>query len=274
MDGNLAFNVAQLPSLREMLETVSGRKICMPTRYKLMSTMESHFKKVKSNLIELIKKQKYICVTADVWSSRAQSYLGVTVHFLNEYKRESHLLAFREIKKRQTYDVLAKPLDDIFSDFSIEKSKITNIVTDGGSNFCKIFKKYGDSIDATVIETDRDELPFEENENSDESVENDNENHTQIMHDEYGEQFVNEVITFDEVVPGTYDERSSEADMNSYFESHADQSSEVEPYITTTPPQRRCVSHYINNMSLTKIWTALQEPHAIKHLMRYIRYGR
>lgn len=131
----------------------------MPTRHKFMSTLNTQFKKVKTELKERLALQKCICITADVWTSHAQSYLGVTVHFLNDrYERESYLLAFKQMKQRQTYDILAKALDDIFKDYGIKISQITNIITDGGSAFCKMFKKYGDRIDVVVLDTQGEEI--------------------------------------------------------------------------------------------------------------------
>lgn len=98
-EGNLPFNVAQLPSLQDLLETVCGRKILMPSRHKFMATLESRFNEMKSTLREILSKQKYLCVTADVWSSRAQSYLGITVHFLDEmFVRNSYLLALKSLR--------------------------------------------------------------------------------------------------------------------------------------------------------------------------------
>lgn len=131
----------QLPSLRELLETTSGRKIKIPSRRKFMSTLNEEFKNVKSELKQILSKQKYLCVTADVWSSRAQSYLGVTVHFLNEnFERESYVLAFKQMLQRQTYVELAKALNEIFADYGIKKGQITNIVTDGAVLSAKCLK--------------------------------------------------------------------------------------------------------------------------------------
>lgn len=104
-----------------------------------MNTLDTEYSKIKESF------------TADVWSSRAQSYLGVTVHFMNsEFKRESYVLAFKQLLFKQTYKELAKAMDEIFGDYRIKKSQITHIVTDGGSNFCKMFKIYGKSLDAVV----------------------------------------------------------------------------------------------------------------------------
>lgn len=155
IDGNISFNAVQLESFKELLETVSGRKIVIPSRHKFMKTLDSEYSKMKDKVRETLSRQKYICITADVWSSRAQSYLGVTAHFLNdEFKRESYVLAFKQLYFKQTYKVLAIEMDKIFNDYGIKHSQITNIVTDGGSNFCKMFKMYGKSIDAVVTTYD------------------------------------------------------------------------------------------------------------------------
>lgn len=115
ISNNLAFNVVQSPSLQQMLERVSGRKITIPTSYKLMNSLDDEYTKMKEALKELLSKQKFVCLTADVWSARAQSYLGVTVHFINPetFQNESYVLAFQQIKFKQTYNALGKAIKGI-----------------------------------------------------------------------------------------------------------------------------------------------------------------
>lgn len=256
IDGNLSFNTAQLPSLKDLLETVSGRKIAMPSRHKFMKTLDGEFSKMKTALREILSKQKYLCVTADVWSSRAQSYLGATVHFLNAaLKRESYVLAFKQLYSKQTYKELAQEMDAIFKDYGIENSQITNIVTDGGSSFCKMFKIYGDSIDA-VVSTYDDEETEEANENGDDPNANNNGTATSFMFDTHGEPFFNEILQFDNVDSNNlphahsiteqndssdFNEANSENNFMSYFGERADVVD-----IIKMPPQRRCVSHLLN----------------------------
>lgn len=132
-----------------MLESVSGRKVVIPSRPKFVKTLNDEFKEMKEKLKETLGQQKYLCLTADVWSSRAQSYLGVTVHFLNRetFKRESFVLAFKQLHFKQTYKELGNAMTDIFDEYGINKIQITNIVTDGGSAFCKMFKVFGKPFD-------------------------------------------------------------------------------------------------------------------------------
>lgn len=252
IDGNLSFNVVQLHSLKDLLETVGGRKIVIPTRHKLMTTLDSEYNKVKNALRKKLSEQKHLCLTADVWSSRAQSYLGVTVHFLNDkFERESYLLAFKQLFTKQTYKNLADAMDEILRDFGIKKSQVTNIVTDGGSNFCKMFKIYGQQIDAVVT-------TYSEEENIDE-VGDDAENLIQnadadnvvnyYMTDFYGESFVNEVLEFDVVDSNNATNTISSIDQNDAVARYLGQSSPNQNIPINLPPQRRCVSHLLNLLS-------------------------
>lgn len=215
VDGNLSFNVAQLPSLQSLLETVSGRKIMLPSRRKFMSTLNEKFQQMKSGLKELLAKQSYMCITCDVWSSRGQSYLGVTVHFLNDSlennkHRESHVLAFKQLYGRQTYIDLAQKLDEIFEDYAIDIEKVTNIVTDGGSAFCKMFRKFGTVSDAEIHEHGAYNDDIEDNDDLDQNEPNDigttsetqNSNElllgdTVYMQNELGELFASDILDFD-----------------------------------------------------------------------------
>lgn len=205
-----------------------------------MLTLDSEYEKMKVNLKELLAKQKYVCATTDVWTSHAQSYLGVTIHFIDDsFNRCSFLLGFKKMTKRQTYDVLARALDGIFQDFGI--NQITNIVTDGGSNFCKVFKKYGDRIDAIDM--------FDTNSESDDEDEYCEPNSTlnggkQSMVDEQGAEFVSEIITLN-----SEDDVPSMSIENDEISNYLGESIPVftpDEHHIKMPPQRRCVSHILN----------------------------
>lgn len=162
IDLNLPFSLVEAPSLRNLLMIVSRRKILLPTRKLFMKEMENSFDRMKTNLIKKIQTQKYVCMTCDVWSSRACSFLGITVHFIEEYKRKSFVLAFRQLKYKQTYYELATAIDSISTEFQIPREIITNLVTDGGSAFCKAFRVYGKSHDTLVESNITDEAGVED----------------------------------------------------------------------------------------------------------------
>lgn len=248
IDGNLPFNVVQLPSFKTLLESICGRKILMPTRYKLMLTLETEYKKAKAKLKELMAKQENLCLTTDVWSSRAQSYLGVTVHFINSsFRRESYVLAFKELKFRQTYKELAKNLDEVFKDFDLDTSKITNIVTDGGSAFCKMFKVYGDEAGSESEQHEELDSDIEDVDIDEENLSRFNESQT-FMEDVNRDLFASEILNFDTTSMMTSSAEPNQTEIDSYFGNERDTVHESEQQIKM-PKQRRCVSHEINLLS-------------------------
>lgn len=119
-----------------------------------MSFLRDQYVEMKRRLRLLLDKQEYIYITTDVWSSRAQSYLGMTVHYINErFQRESYVLSFKQLKHRQTYEELTTEIVAVLEEYGIVVDKITHMVTDGGSSFCKAFKVFGKGRDHLINNT-------------------------------------------------------------------------------------------------------------------------
>lgn len=226
----------------------------MPARSTLMGSLANRFEELRKKLIQLLKEQKHVCITADVWSSRAQSYLGVTAHYITpSFERKSFLLAFRSMKSRQTNEVLAAAIDSILKEFNLGNHKVTHILTDGGAAFCKAFKKFGRSHDVYVecipeediLQTNERNMPFIQNED--------------------GELLVNNVISFDgttlSLEDSDVDENSPEEDftpneiensddiLQGLLQGGSEFTEESEQNNIQLPPQRRCMSHQLNLIS-------------------------
>lgn len=148
IQSNSPFNIVKCAAFKELLEMVSGREIHMPTSTTIMSALLLKFNEMKDKLKLELSQQTHVCLTTDIWTHSARSYLGVSVHFYTKnWKFNSYILAFRYLKERHTYDYLARMLVEILNEFDLPIDKITHIVTDGGSNFCKAFKIYGRKTD-------------------------------------------------------------------------------------------------------------------------------
>lgn len=141
VDSNLPFSTIQQTSFSELLNIVGGREISLPSTTSFMNFLKDQFEEMKKKLKQLLDKQNYLCITTDVWSSRAQAYLGMTVHFIDEkFERQSFVLAFRELRQKQTHKVLTSEIVKVLEEYGIIVDKVTHIVSDGGSAFCKAFK--------------------------------------------------------------------------------------------------------------------------------------
>lgn len=197
---------------------------------------------------EILEKQKYICVTCDIWSSRAQAYMGMTVHYMNDdFELQSFVLAFRRIKGKQTYIQMATELRKVFDEYGIPIGKITNIVTDGGSAFCKAFKVYGKNNDQLVECYD----------SSNDIIENENELVDAAMpfiQSENGEDFLSNIIDLEAGENGnilTDDSSENDEQFDELFSIEQDNAvNEADQQILLDdiqlPAQRRCLSHLLN----------------------------
>lgn len=155
---NLPIRTVSQPKFKNLLEVVAGRNIKMPSRYSIQKQLNREFNEGKTKLKNLLRNQTFVCTTADVWSKRAQAYLGVTVHFIDhKYVRHSYLLAFRRLHKRQTHEYLGQQLYAINKEFNLSLSQITHTITDGGSNFRAAFRKFASNEAPEIIAEDADE---------------------------------------------------------------------------------------------------------------------
>lgn len=198
---------------------------------------------MKTALKSILADQKFVCTTCDVWSSRTMSFLGITVHYLNErFIRKSYVLAFRFVIGRQSYDVLSKILTDVFKEYGITIEKITHVVTDGGSAFCKAFRIYGTRNDEIDSEIENEEMMIDEEEESSQEL---------PFIQANGEHFYSNEIDFDtqlnpnsmdDILNGTIDDESNEYDED----EDAIETTEISDETFILPPQKRCLSHLLN----------------------------
>ena len=81
---------------------------------------------------------KFCSATCDGWTSVSnQSYLGVTVHYVKNYKLQSYLLSLRHIKESHTSQKLISELRDIFNEWNLV-NKVLCISADGAANIKKV----------------------------------------------------------------------------------------------------------------------------------------
>lgn len=97
----------------------------------------------------------YVCTSADIWSTRKTSYMGVTVHWIqtDTPERESAALPCRHFSSPHTYNRIVKLLEEIHSKYGLTTDTIVATVTDNASNFSKAFREFS----ITVVSEEQDE---------------------------------------------------------------------------------------------------------------------
>lgn len=53
------------------------------TRKTLTEKLQLRCRNLKDKLTNIISEQQWVCVTADIWSTKARSFMGMTCHWLN-----------------------------------------------------------------------------------------------------------------------------------------------------------------------------------------------
>lgn len=249
------FAIIQHPSFSELLNSVAGKDVKIPKPKAFMDFLHVEYDEMKIILVNILSIQQYLCITCDVWSSRAVAFLGMTVHFINEnFERESSALAFRNMKNKQTHEEIATEMIKVLAEFEISVEKVTNIVTDGGSSFCKAFKVYGKGSDS-LVEIGTQHVIAEEESENDNNVQN-----LPFIQSEGDDEFYTNILNFglehddnESDANSSHENFSTEeclSDDDDFFSEGASVAgngeSESMQNLAKLPQQRRCLPHVLN----------------------------
>lgn len=121
-------------------------------QYKIISpnTVGRRIDDIYTEELQQMKKDfeliKYLCATCDIWSTKTKSFMGITVHWIDEKTLDRKSRACRRFESPHTADRIASLLFSIYGEFGIA-DKIIATVTDNASNFVKAFKDFGISFE-------------------------------------------------------------------------------------------------------------------------------
>ncbi len=142
----LPLSTVEAPSFMKLVSPMlrdAPNEITLISRRTLGRRIAEGFTAMFTDLEGTFRRCKWKCLTTDIWSVNNKSYLGVTVHWINDdYTRSSAALACRRMIGSRDYTAIAKALCSIMRECGIKVSDVTAIVTDNASNFAKAFKEY------------------------------------------------------------------------------------------------------------------------------------
>jgi hypothetical protein len=180
-----------------------------------------------SDLKTQLEGTKFVCTTADIWSSCHRRYMGMTVHWITEdnLERKSAALACKRFTGAHTFNRIAELICEVHSSFNLPLAKITCTVTDNASNFNKAFVTFK----APVTEDSQDE----EFEDQDYDAEPDS------------EEPIDDVQLFD---------------ISAILSNSDDHDSDTESSDIYLPPHKKCVAHTLNLIATTDAEKAFKTP--------------
>lgn len=139
--GNLLpFSLVESQEFRCFMDVVDSRYV-IPSRKTLSTTLISDRKQfIENKLRTTFNKLDTVSVTVDIWTNRIMhSFLGVTVHYIEDWNLRSGLLACKEFHGRHTGENIVTHYDELIEIFNL-RNKISHVISDSASNMIKAFE--------------------------------------------------------------------------------------------------------------------------------------
>jgi hypothetical protein len=145
--------------------------VTIPCRRTVVRRVNDMYDCQKTALVEQLKSVDYVSCTADLWSSHKRSFLGMTVHYIDQLtiERRSHALICRHFAHSHKGERIAEMIADVSSEFGLTE-KTVDILTDNAANMVKAFKLLPDLCKESALEEGPNDESICENEDNLETV--------------------------------------------------------------------------------------------------------
>lgn len=126
----------------------NGRTFKIMSRHILKSKIDWTSESQKIRLIKIFSAIDNIGITADIWSSKHRSFMGVTAHWIDvkTYGRRYAILSCCRFLFPHTNDRIANHLKEVCDMYGIAE-KVVATTTDNAANFDKAFREFGIPIE-------------------------------------------------------------------------------------------------------------------------------
>lgn len=159
-DKNVINYIVKSTKLLHTVDDLNFIKLCqdLDSSVKVMSrrTLGRKIKEdcisVTERLVQMFQNIKFICTTADIWSTKHRSFMGVTAHWIDEnfLQRHGAVLACKRFKGTHDYIRIANLLFEINMQYNLDSKQIVSTVTDNERNFVKTFQEFGYKINTAL----------------------------------------------------------------------------------------------------------------------------
>ncbi|CAG8853991.1 18318_t:CDS:2, partial [Gigaspora margarita] len=134
LDKFLPFSIVNNPYFILMLNTLDARYL-IPCRQTIRTEILNKYDHMRKIILEELEKPKKVSITCDIWSSiTMQSYLGVTVHFINsEWQLQHFLLDLLPLNRQHTAVNIQQAIMQVLDHAKIT-NKLLGITTDNAQS--------------------------------------------------------------------------------------------------------------------------------------------
>lgn len=134
---NQPISIVEDEGFQYLMKTVSPN-FKIPSRRYISRKIYDKYDIMKEIVMKKFKNIQHFTLTTDIWTDiQTRSYIGVTIHFVEEYTLNSALLGVYELDARHTSEYIATKLVEVCKEWNISKQNIIAVVTDGAANMLK-----------------------------------------------------------------------------------------------------------------------------------------
>lgn len=107
----------------------------LPSRTFFTKRLEKKYEDIKDKMKKAQQETDSMALTTDIWTSIAtEAYMGLTCHYLKNWKKVSYCLTTMPLEERHTAANIAEWIQEIIDKFSVPPEKIKAIVLNNGAN--------------------------------------------------------------------------------------------------------------------------------------------
>lgn len=134
---NQPISIVEDEGFKYLMKTVSPN-FKIPSRRCISRKIYEKYDVMKEIVITKLKNIQHFTLTTDIWTDiQTRSYIGVTIHFVEDYTLNSALLGVYELDERHTSEYVATKLFEVCKEWNISKQNVIAVVTDGAANMLK-----------------------------------------------------------------------------------------------------------------------------------------
>jgi hypothetical protein len=111
----------------------------VPCRKTFSKFLNSKYDVLRQCLKDKLQNIQVFNMTTDIWTEPQQtkSYLGVTLHYLQDTEMKSVTAGAYPLEERHTSGYISKKLENCLEELGLQKTSIMGVVTDNGANVVK-----------------------------------------------------------------------------------------------------------------------------------------
>jgi hypothetical protein len=131
-------SVVENEGFKHLLKTTAPN-YKIPSRKTIGTLLDKKYEAISSIFKSKIKRLDHYNITTDIWTEvmNSRSFLGLTIHFIENSEIKSATLGIFELNERHTAEYLIEKMEVIFEAWGIKGDHITSAVSDGAANITK-----------------------------------------------------------------------------------------------------------------------------------------